>query len=199
MSAFPKPKRVRNPAATRARILDAAQRAFSEQGYAAVGIRDIAELAKVSLPSLFTYFGSKVGLFEEALKDAVRMEPIFQVERSRFGEHLVGLALTNQIAIRSISMVMLATAADESRGVALRILDDAVLAPLTEWLGPPHARDRAVAISILCGGFAQHFKQFGKDAESITTDHPIIKWLIRSIQEIVDGSNAETFDQSRSV
>lgn len=193
MSAQPKPKKVRNPAVTRARILDAAQRAFSELGYAAVGIRDIAERANVSLPSLFAYFGSKIGLFEEALKDAVAMAPVLQVERTRFGEHLIESALTNEVGMRSMSMVVLATAAEESREVARSIVEDSVLAPLAEWLGPPNARERAIAISILCDGFTSQFIQFGIRPQPITADHPIAKWVSKSIQAIVDGADGDAF------
>lgn len=190
MSTQSKPKRVRNAAATQARILDAAQRAFSELGYAAVGIRDIAELAHVSLPPLFTYFGSKIGLFEAALIDAARLDPIFRVERAKFGEHLANLAITNEKGVRSVSMVMLATSADESREVAHRILEESVLAPLAEWLGPPNARNRAIEISLLCGGFVTYSKQLGIIPQPLTTDHPVAQWLATSIQAIVDCSSA---------
>lgn len=48
-------------------LLDAARELFARQGFANTTARDIAERAGVSEPLLFRHFGSKVGLFREAL------------------------------------------------------------------------------------------------------------------------------------
>jgi AcrR family transcriptional regulator len=48
-------------------LLDAATELFARQGYTNTTAREIAELAGVSEPLLFRHFGSKVGLFREAL------------------------------------------------------------------------------------------------------------------------------------
>ena len=48
-------------------LLEAAQELFSAQGYAGTSTREIAERAGVSETLMFRYFGSKVGLFREAL------------------------------------------------------------------------------------------------------------------------------------
>ena len=74
--------------ATRARILAAAKQVFSKRGYSECGIRDIARELGLSSTILLRYFGSKAGLFEAALRDALRSEPVFP-PRERYGAFIV--------------------------------------------------------------------------------------------------------------
>lgn len=48
--------------------MDAAERIFADQGFEAASIRAIASRAKISLPVLYHYFGSKAGLIEAVLQ-----------------------------------------------------------------------------------------------------------------------------------
>lgn len=60
----------------RARILDAALEVFSHSGYSGASMDAIAEMAEVSKPTLYMYFGSKEQLFESmmlARRDAMLM------------------------------------------------------------------------------------------------------------------------------
>ena len=66
-STGPGPRR-RNAASTRQAILDAAVAAFCQWGYDGVGVRDIAAKAGVTAMLVNRYFGSKEGLFEEAVE-----------------------------------------------------------------------------------------------------------------------------------
>lgn len=52
-------RRDRNRAETRTNLADAAVRLFSERGYEATSVDDIADAAGVSLRTFFRYFGSK--------------------------------------------------------------------------------------------------------------------------------------------
>jgi AcrR family transcriptional regulator len=63
---------------TRQRILRAAALVFDRKGYAAAPVREIVELAGVTKPALYYYFGSKSGLLLAVLDEAAR----------RFGEAL---------------------------------------------------------------------------------------------------------------
>ena len=51
-----------------ARILDAAEKAVAESGFAGASLRDIVREARVNLATVYYYFGSKRGLMEEVLK-----------------------------------------------------------------------------------------------------------------------------------
>jgi AcrR family transcriptional regulator len=50
------------------RILDAAENAIAESGFAGASLRDIVRDARVNLATVYYYFGSKVGLMEAVLK-----------------------------------------------------------------------------------------------------------------------------------
>ncbi len=57
------------PKDNRARLLTVATRLFARHGYEAVGVRQLAEAAGVTKPTLYHYFGSKRGLLEALLAD----------------------------------------------------------------------------------------------------------------------------------
>lgn len=50
-------------AATRQRVLDAAEQLFAEKGYSAPSVNEIAQRAGVRLPTLYQYFSGKSGIF----------------------------------------------------------------------------------------------------------------------------------------
>ncbi|MGW4842913.1 TetR/AcrR family transcriptional regulator [Nocardia brasiliensis] len=75
-------RRERKKAATRQNIADTALRLFSERGYDAVGIRDVAAEADVAVTTLFSHFASKEALvferdddFEQRLLQAATNRP----------------------------------------------------------------------------------------------------------------------------
>jgi AcrR family transcriptional regulator len=53
----------------RAGVLTAALRLFAARGYDAVGIQEIVDAAGVTKPTLYHYFGSKLGLLEALLAE----------------------------------------------------------------------------------------------------------------------------------
>lgn len=60
---------VRDPDRTRRRILDAALKEFSANGFAGARVGGIARRAKVNKRMLYHYFGNKEDLFREMLRD----------------------------------------------------------------------------------------------------------------------------------
>lgn len=59
---YDSPRRREQAAATRRGILEAAQRLFEEQGYAATSVPDIAKAAGVALKTVYAGFDTKAGL-----------------------------------------------------------------------------------------------------------------------------------------
>jgi AcrR family transcriptional regulator len=65
------PRRLTKAARTRRRILDAAARLFSEKGYSAPTLKEIAEAADLKDGSLYYHFSSKEDLVDEVTRDGV--------------------------------------------------------------------------------------------------------------------------------
>lgn len=57
---------------TRQRLLDVAQRLFTERGFAKVTVRDITSEAQANLAAVSYHFGDKLGLYEEVLAHGLR-------------------------------------------------------------------------------------------------------------------------------
>jgi TetR/AcrR family transcriptional regulator, regulator of cefoperazone and chloramphenicol sensitivity len=88
--------RERHAALTRSVILDVARGRFAQQGYAAAGVRQIAEEAGVSVQTLYSAFGSKQGILM-ALVDLAReqtggLQTWALIERSEDPLEIVSLA-----------------------------------------------------------------------------------------------------------
>ena len=52
----------------REKILQCAEELFYSRGYDAAGVQEIVEMAGVTTPTLYYYFGSKRGLLEAILE-----------------------------------------------------------------------------------------------------------------------------------
>jgi len=78
----------------RDRILDAAEHAFAESGFAGASLRDIVREASVNLATVYYYFDSKNGLMEAVLKRrfgplrAEQLELLSQFEQAARGRPL---------------------------------------------------------------------------------------------------------------
>ncbi|HEY4344661.1 MAG TPA: TetR/AcrR family transcriptional regulator [Parvibaculum sp.] len=69
MTALPQPKRQRRKEARPAEIMAAALRLFSDRGFAATRLEDVAEAAGVSKATIYLYFDSKADLFKAIVRD----------------------------------------------------------------------------------------------------------------------------------
>lgn len=82
-SAPPGGRQERRKAATRARILEAAERLFDERGYAETSIEDISESADVAVRTIYTHFPTKAAImlayfdsWVDAFVDEIRRRPV---------------------------------------------------------------------------------------------------------------------------
>jgi AcrR family transcriptional regulator len=174
-------------ALTRQRILAAAQEVFSQQGYSEAGIRDIATMLGLSTTILFRYFGTKAGLFEAALRDALEADPVF-VPREQFGQFIADWLADPNLNMGPHAMIVLSTGNEEAREIAARLLQEMVIAPLAEWLGPPDAEARARQIIALCSGFVLYTLQLTVAAGRKEVDPCMVAWLAQSVQSLVEQS-----------
>ena len=192
MSSKPPPKR-RNAAATKSRLLAAAQKSFSEQGYPVVGIREIAAAADVSSTMLLNYFGSKAGLYEAALIEAIGPDALLAFPHEGFGAFIADIFLNMDHVATVPSMVVLSSADPDTREISVRVTKEYVLKQLAEWLGPPDAEVRALQIHLLSIGFIFYTKNLPVLGDDEEAKIKLAHWFGKSIQDIVDQS-AEPVD-----
>jgi AcrR family transcriptional regulator len=104
--------RAAQAAETRQRLVAAAVDLFSERSYADVAAADIAKAAGVAHGLLFHYFGSKRGIFVEAMRDAAKeLDNAFTFEASQSATHQLRRALAARLDYLS-----------QHRGLALRLV-----------------------------------------------------------------------------
>lgn len=174
------PIRHRNAAQTRAKILKAAQDAFAERGYAGTTIRDIAGKAGVASSLLSRYFGSKADLFEEALVNAFYTRGYFVRNRKEFGREMAELIMSEE-NVPMTSMILLA-GDPIAREITRKIARDFMVGKLTEWLGAPRARARAINMLAVITGFGIYVHELNIRP----IPHDSVVWLARLLQDIVD-------------
>ncbi len=150
------PARKRDGAATREAILAAAVVEFTEHGYARAGVRQIAERAGVTAMMINRYFGSKEGLFAQAVDRAFGPPTIV-------GGELPGLApsiartLTERTAPGAERLdpflLLLRSASDpEATSIVRRGVESHVGARLAGLLGGADAEVRAQLVLALVAG-----------------------------------------------
>lgn len=69
--AYSSPMRAQRAEQTRAALVASATRLFTENGWAATGMRDVAREAGVAIETLYTHFSSKPGLLKAVIDIAV--------------------------------------------------------------------------------------------------------------------------------
>lgn len=187
MDQASQPRR-RNAPLTKAKILGAAQTAFSSGGYSQTGIRDIADMVGVSSTILLRYFGSKAGLFEAALRDIMQIEMMLPAERSHFGRRVADLLVHPQLNISPHAMIALSTGDPDAREIAIRVLQERALAPIAGWMGAPDAEARALQVIALCTSFVLYTYQLTVIPGGAGPDPKMVEWLVESLQAIADRS-----------
>lgn len=76
-------QRIENGKATRARLLEAARRAFGEHGYDATSIAEILQASGVTKGALYHHFETKAALFEAVLDQVVEEIAETAADRAR--------------------------------------------------------------------------------------------------------------------
>ncbi len=150
--------RRRDAAATRAEILEAARVLFTRDGYDHVGMRDVAGVVGVDAALVVRYFGSKEGLFAEAISDGFRIgEDLLGGGRDGFGERLARYVLEKDEATGGFdpTLVLLRSAPNELAAALLREgLDEQFVRPLARWLRGEKTSERAGLIAATLFGLA---------------------------------------------
>ena len=185
MKSPPAPRK-RNITATKARILEAAKRAFAELGYERAGLREIAAFADVNSALLVRYFGSKAGLFEAAMSDSIDVNDFLSGDRKTFGKRLAGHFVDSDFNPKSASIIAFSTSDDVGQEILVSLKEKYVIAPVAAWLGPPDATARAFQIIVLSWGFASYFQNASRAPSTKGLERSMIDWFAEAVQLIVD-------------
>jgi AcrR family transcriptional regulator len=147
---------------TREAILDAARRAFAEQGYQQATIRGVAELAGVDPALVHHYFGTKQDLFVAAMD--FPLNPIGQLmavlaeEPDQVGRRIVEVFLSvwDHAADRSPLLALIRSAVGDERAAAMlrEFITEEILGQLARRLGSPDAELRATLVGSQLIGLA---------------------------------------------
>ncbi|WP_037825987.1 TetR/AcrR family transcriptional regulator [Streptomyces sp. NRRL B-1347] len=151
------PARRRDAAATREAILAAAVVEFTEHGYAGAGVRQIAERAGVTAMMINRYFGSKEGLFAQAVARSFAPPTIVGDERTTGLADAIAHTLTERTASDAEQLdpflLLLRSAPDpEAAGIVRQGVEANVGARLAGLLDGSDADVRAqLALALVAG------------------------------------------------
>ena len=183
------PPRGRNAAATRQAILDSARWCFSHDGYDQVGVRHIAARAGADPALVNRYFGSKKGLFAEAVSAKFDLNEIIAGDRALLGERLARYVLQKKTPSNGYDplVALLRSSSSEVAGGMLRdALVDGFVRPLAARLDGPDAMPRAELMGSILLGLLVYRTVIGGAIPQ--NDERLIAPVTRTLQTLIDGS-----------
>ena len=139
---------------TREAILDAARRAFAEQGYQQATVRGVAELAGVDPALVHHYFGTKQELFVAAVQLPVnpveQLAAVLADDPDLVGRRLAEtfLSIWDHAADQSPLLALVRSAVGDEHAAAMlrEFITEEVLGQIARRLGSPDARLRAALV-----------------------------------------------------
>jgi AcrR family transcriptional regulator len=190
-------KRHRNAAATRQSILDAARCCFAQEGYDQVGVREIAARAGVDPALVNRYFGSKEGLFAEAVKSKLDLGDLFAGERATLGERLARFIL-NKPASEAYDPLVALLRSSSSEVAASKLRDKLLygfVKPVAARLDGPDALQRAELISATLLGLLVYRTVVGGSARH--DPDRLVDVVAPLLQTLVDGPKSSRIDNEQ--
>ncbi len=186
-----RPKRRRDAAATREAILEAATRRFATQGYARAGVREIAADVGVNAALVNRYFGSKEGLFAEAIEHAFDIRHLLQGQRGDLADHLARVMVCGDESLRDrgyTPLLLLMQSATEPHAIELfrEDLNRTNLRPLARHIGGEGASARAAMVIAVLAGFAMMYHLLRPEAFANVRDEKLVALLSRSLAACID-------------
>ena len=163
MPAFACPApRLRNAAATRQAMLEAAHRQFARESYENVGLREISREVGVDPALVCRYFGSKEGLFREVLRHPDDGQFLAGVTAATLPEYLAGLLTEPQCEVSAekaewLLIVMHSAGSPQASQIVRETLHEGVLAPIEQMLEGEGAELRAaLVLAVMMGSGVLH-------------------------------------------
>jgi AcrR family transcriptional regulator len=181
--------RFRNAAATRQAILEAAKTCFMHDGYEQVGVRDIAARAGVDPALVNRYFGSKEGLFSEAVASKFDLSHLLDGDRANLGERLARYVLEKRSTSADydpLVALLRSSSSDVCSGMLRNAILEGFVRPLAARLDGPDALSRAELVGSTLLGLLVHRTVIG-GAEAADNER-MLALVAPALQTFIDGS-----------
>ena len=181
--------RNRNAVATRQAILEAAKACFMHEGYEQVGVRDIAARAGVDPALVNRYFGSKEGLFSEAVASKFDLRHLLDGDRATLGERLARYVLQKNAEgadYDPLVALLRSSSSDVCSGMLRNAIGQGFVRPLAARLEGPDALSRAELVGSTLLGLLVHRTVIG-GAEAMDNDR-MLALVAPALQTFIDGS-----------
>jgi AcrR family transcriptional regulator len=182
--------RARNAVATRQAILDAAKACFMREGYEGVGVREIAGRAGVDPALVNRYFGSKEGLFAEAVAAKFDLSALLIGERSTLGDRLARFVLLKKQHAGQeydpLVALLRSTSCETPAKMLRQVLVDGWVRPLAAYIGGPDALQRAELVSSTLLGLLVHRTVIGGTVAA--ESEQLVALVGPTIQALIDCS-----------
>jgi AcrR family transcriptional regulator len=181
--------RCRNAKATRQAILEAAKTCFMHDGYEQVGVRDIAARAGVDPALVNRYFGSKEGLFSEAVTSKFDLRHLLDGDRATLGERLARYVLQKNADgtdYDPLVALLRSSSSDVCSGMLRNAMLQGFIRPLAARLEGPDALSRAELVSSTLLGLLVHRTVIG-GAEAADNAR-MLALVAPALQTFIDGT-----------
>ena len=181
--------RCRNAKATRQAILEAAKTCFMHDGYEHVGVRDIAARAGVDPALVNRYFGSKEGLFSEAVASKFDLRHLLDGDRATLGERLARYVLQKNVDgadYNPLVALLRSSSSDVCSGMLRNAMLQGFVRPLASRLEGPDVLSRAELVgSMLLGLLVQRTVMGGAEAAD---NERVLALVAPALQTFIDGT-----------
>lgn len=185
----PKPVRKRNAEKTRQAILAAARQTFFEKGYDGAGTREIADRANVNVALINRYFGSKEGLFQQAILPELNVDFMLEGDLASFGQRVADLFAAKQGEKEFDPVIALLRASTSKEAIPLlrQTVETQILSPLAERLHGTDRHERASLIITQLAGFDLLNRIVAVQTTSAENGAALTRHLAKLLQDLVDG------------
>ncbi|MDF2757650.1 MAG: transcriptional regulator [Thermomicrobiales bacterium] len=181
--------RCRNAKATRQAILEAAKICFMHDGYEQVGVREIAARAGVDPSLVNRYFGSKEGLFSEAVASKFDLRHLLDGDRATLGERLARYVLQKKSEgadYDPLVALLRSSSSDVCSGMLRNAILEGFVRPLAARLDGPDALSRAELVGSTLLGLLVHRTVIG-GAEAVDNER-MLALVAPALQTFIDGT-----------
>lgn len=183
-------KKKRNIQKTRQDILDAAAVCFSDKGYDSVGLREIANKANIDVALINRYFGSKKGLFCEAVIPSISLDYVTQENTGTLAEQLTEVSFNYQPNGLNILTATLNSIDNDNvnKEISEAIKND-IVEPIAQSIQGKEAAQRALLTAALSFGFStmHHVLKINEDISE--KDKQTLQALLQSHFDLMLKSN----------